>query len=69
MNAPIRQSQFERCLIDIAGDLVATAAPFAKREAEYRANRDTANVVFDARRDADLIRLGYIDAPAGREAA
>ena len=60
MTAPIRQSQFERCLIDLAGELVATAAPFAKREAEYRANRDVANAAIDVGVRAKLKAQGYI---------
>ena len=37
-----RPGAFERCLNDLAGDLVAASQGFAAREADYRANRDRA---------------------------
>jgi len=46
-------------LTTLVHDIASGAAPFAKREAEYRANRDTANAHLDAHRDAALAKLGY----------
>jgi len=43
-----RPDVFERILIDIAGDLVATSERFNAREADYRANRDRALASFAA---------------------
>lgn len=47
-------------LFAIAGKLVTKVGQFDADEAEYRANRDTANAHLDAHRDAALKKLGYL---------
>lgn len=66
-----RPEVFERILIDMDAREFGTLERYlgdpsyrAQHLAEQQVERDKINAQFDAHRDADLIRLGYIDAPA-----
>ena len=47
-------------LTTLVHEIASGAAPFAKREAEYRDNRDTANAAVDVGVRVQLKALGYI---------